>query len=445
MSIGKVLRILLTVFALLTFEELCMADKISIVIENINKNRIDFELTNGLKVVLFNVNDAKTINTTIGFNAGSLYENKPGLAYLTAQSLVFKNKKYKMLEIPQIIESLGGSITTSAGHDISTITVKALYEDTETVLLKVLDILNGFEVDNEVLNILKPNIISEIKVKDDDAWDFTRKTFLKEIYGDHPYGREPEGDERGILSITPDDIMTFFRNLYTPDNAVLVVVGKMNTNNLKKFIEEHFSKWTGKKKPMSAPEIRTKKDKKEVRINKNLKQSTIRLGHLSTNIKDKNSMELKILNFILGGGGFGSRLMERIREKEGLAYGVFSNFYIERTLNGYFFVGTQTENKNVSRTIDIITNEIKKIIEEGITDKELEDTKNFSKGSLLLGMESFSTIASFLVSEKMFGLDKNYFIKDIQKISVIKKEDIQRVAREYIDINNLTIVIVGGE
>lgn len=422
-----------------------MADEISMIIENINKNRIDFELSNGLKVVLFNVNDAKTVNITIGFNAGSLYEGKPGLAYLTAQSLVFKNKKYRMLEIPQIIESLGGSITASAGHDISTITAKSLYEDTETVLTKILEILNGFEVDNEVLNILKPNVISEIKVKDDDPWDFTRKTFLREIYGDHPYGREPEGDEEGIANITPDDIMTFFRNLYTPDNAVLVVVGKMDTNNLKKFIEDNFSKWTGKKKQTSAPEIRTKRGKKEVRINKNLKQSTIRLGHISTNIKDKNSVELKILNFILGGGGFGSRLMERIREKEGLAYGVFSNFYIERMLNGYFFVGTQTENRNVSKAIDIITNEIKKIIQEGITDKELEDTKNFSRGSLLLGMESFSTIASFFVSEKLFGLDKNYFIKDIQKISVIKKEDIQRIAREYIDINNLTIVVVGGE
>ncbi|MCX8028701.1 MAG: insulinase family protein [Brevinematales bacterium] len=422
-----------------------MAKDISDIQSIVESNRIDFRLPNGLEVVLLNVEGARSVNITLGFNAGSLYEDKPGVAYVTGQSILFKNKNYRMLEISEIIESLGGSINVSVNHDSSVISVKCLYEDIETVVPKLVDLVKGFEVDNQVLDILKPSIISGIRAKEDDPWDYTRKVFLKEIYGNHPYGREPEADEESIMSVTVNDVKSFYHNLYTPDNAILVFVGKVEKEKVRNLVEKMFGDWSSKRKLPKIPTVPQISARKEIKINKKLKQSTIRIGHISTSVTDKNRTELKILNFILGGGGFGSRLMEKVREKEGLAYGIFSNFYIDRKLNGYFFIGTQTESKNVLRTIQIITNEVEKIIKEGIEDKELEDTKNFARGSLLLGMESFSVIASFLISEKMFGLDRNYFLKEIEKISVIRKEDIHKVAREYIKPENFTIVIVGGE
>ncbi|MFN4244792.1 MAG: M16 family metallopeptidase [Brevinematia bacterium] len=422
-----------------------MASKFDDVLKTIDENRYDFVLDNGLSVIIFDIKDAKSVNILLGINAGSLNETKPGIAYLTSQVLLFKNKKYNMLEIPNYIESLGGNIYTSSGHDMSSVQVQCLEEDIYDVLDKLLDIFIGFEVDNEVLDIVKPSLISKIKAKEDDPWEYTRKIFLKELYGDHPYGREPEGDEVSIESITSEEIMRFFRDFYTPDNAVLVIVGKVEKEKIIPFLKESYSKWYGKRTNYDVPLVNVGKSKNEVKVRKDLKQSTVRIGHLSTNVKDRNRVELKVLNYILGGGGFGSRLMEKVREKEGLAYGITSNFYIDRKLEGYFFVGTQTENKNVRRVIEIITNQIKEIVEKGITQEELEDTKNFLRGSLILSMESFSTIASFLVSEKIFGIEKNYFVKDIERISVIKKEDIERVAKEYLKPENLLIVVVGGE
>ncbi|MEN2998322.1 MAG: pitrilysin family protein [Brevinematia bacterium] len=425
--------------------EIGMGGGISEVLKTLSKNRTDFSLDNGLRVVILNVSDARSVNILLGFEAGSLYESKPGLAYLTSQVLLFKNRRYGMLEIPNHVESLGGSIDTSSGHDIATIGIKCLYEDIYTSLSKLFDVLTGFEVDGEVLNIVRPNIISALKVKEDDPWEYTRRVFLKELYGDHPYGREPEGEESGISAIQPEDVEKFFRDFYTPDNAVLVIVGRVEKRKLVEFIKRKYSGWKGKRAEVSLPEVTNVSKSREVRISKKLKQATIRVGHLSTNIKDRNRVELKVLNFILGGGGFGSRLMEKIREREGLAYGVFSNFYIDRKLNGYFFVGTQTEGRNISRVVEIITNEILSLVRDGITEKELEEAKGFSEGSILLGMESFSTIASFLLYEKLFGLKENYFIKDVERISVIKREDIERVAREYLRPTELATVIVGGE
>lgn len=422
-----------------------VASRFQDVLKFIDANRLDLTLKNGLKVVILEISDAKSVNIALSFNAGSLYETKPGVAFLTSQALLFKNRKYGMLEIPRYIESLGGSIDSSSGHDLSTITVKCLSEDVYECLSRLLDIVTGFEVDEEVLSIIKPNIISSIKVKGDDPWDYTRKLFLREIYGDHPYGREPEGDEEDVKKVEVGDVREFFKNFYTPDNAVLAVVGKVDKGKVAKFLEDNFSMWKGKKTRVTPPEVKTVAQRKEVRVSKALKQSTVRVGHLSTNIKDPNRVELKILNFILGGGGFGSRLMEKIREREGLAYGVFSNFYIDRKLAGYFFVGTQTENKNVPKVVEIITNEIRSIIDVGVTEKELEETKNYSEGSLLLSMESFSSLSSFLISEKMFELERNYFVKDVEKISVIRKEDINRVAKDYLNPDRLTVVIVGGE
>lgn len=411
---------------------------------NINKNRKDITLANGLSVVLLRIEGAQSVNILLGVKAGSLYEDKVGLANLTSESLLFKNKKYGFMEIPKSIESVGGVIDTSCDYDYSTISIKVLSSDIFDALSKLKDIIDNFYVDDEVLNIIKPNIISSLKSKEDDPWEVGKKAFWKVLYVDHPYCRDVQGDE-SIVSLTKDNVMRFFNDFYKPDNSFLIVVGGFDLGKVEDFIKKEFSKWSGKSKKVSLPEVKELNPTSKVIVKKDLKQATIRVGHLSTNIKDKNGYALKVLNFIIAGGGFGSRLMDKIREKEGLAYGVFSNFFIDRLMNGYFFVGTQTENKNVDKVISIITNELRDIVQNGVSEKELENAKSFAKGSLPLSMESFSSLSSYLLTEKLYGLERNYFIKSIKEISVIKIDDLKRVAKEYINLDKLSFVVVKGE
>lgn len=441
---NKFFASLIIIILTLCFFQGAYSMDLSKILDTIESNRIDFFLSNGMKVIILNV-PAESVNILLGFEGGVCNEEKEGVANLTAESLLFKNKKYGFMEIATIIESLGGSIESSANYDFSTISVKCLSSDVYEVLEKLLDVILYFDVDDEVLNLLKPQIVSSIKVKDDDPWEFAKKVFIKEIYGNHPYGRDIEGTPESIEKINAEDIKKFFNSTYTPDNAILVIVGGVDLRKIKSHVENKFSEWKGKKTVTTNNYSFNFTPRKEVTIKKNLKQSTIRIGHISTNITDENRLKLKILNFILGGGGFGSRLMDRIREKEGLAYGVFSNFYIDRKFNGYFFVGTQTENKNINKVINILTNEINKMIQEGITEEELENAKSYSLGALPLSLESFSSIATSIFYEKIYNLERNFFIKDINKISVTKKEEINDIVKKYIKPENFTFVLVGGE
>ncbi len=411
---------------------------------NINENRRDIILDNGLSVVLLRIEGAQSASILLGVKAGSLYEDKVGLANLTSESLLFKNRKYGFMEIPRSIEAVGGVIDTSCDFDYSTISVKVLSSDIFDALSKLKDIVVNFYVDDEVLNIIKPNIISLLKSKEDDPWELGKRAFWKVLYDGHPYGRDVQGDE-SIASLTKDDVMRFFNDFYKPDNSFLIIVGGFDLDKVEDFIRKEFSKWGGRSKKVLLPEVRELRPDNKTIVKKGLKQATIRVGHLSTNIKDRNIYALKVLNFIIAGGGFGSRLMDKIREKEGLAYGVFSNFFVDRLMKGYFFVGTQTENRNVDKVISIITNELMDVVQNGVSEKELEDAKNFAKGSLPLSMESFSSLSSYLLTEKLYDLEKNYFIKSIKEISVIKVEDLKRVAREYINPDKLSYVVVKGE
>jgi len=411
---------------------------------NINENRRDIILDNGLSVVLLRIEGAQSASILLGVKAGSLYEDKVGLANLTSESLLFKNRKYGFMEIPRSIEAVGGVIDTSCDFDYSTISVKVLSSDIFDALSKLKDIVVNFYVDDEVLNIIKPNIISLLKSKEDDPWELGKRAFWKVLYDGHPYGRDVQGDE-SIASLTKDDVMRFFNDFYKPDNSFLIIVGGFDLDKVEDFIRKEFSKWGGRSKKVLLPEVRELRPDNKTIVKKGLKQATIRVGHLSTNIKDRNIYALKVLNFIIAGGGFGSRLMDKIREKEGLAYGVFGNFFVDRLMKGYFFVGTQTENRNVDKVISIITNELMDVVQNGVSEKELEDAKNFAKGSLPLSMESFSSLSSYLLTEKLYDLEKNYFIKSIKEISVIKVEDLKRVAREYINPDKLSYVVVKGE
>ncbi|MGC8766459.1 MAG: M16 family metallopeptidase [Brevinematia bacterium] len=437
-------RIILYLSFILLFLKGAFSMDLSNIISTINSNRVDFSLKNGLKVVILNL-PAESVNILLGIESGVLDEEKEGVANLTAEALLFKNKKHGFMGIVNSIESIGGSIDSSASYDFSTISAKCLSSDIYEVLDKILDTIIYFEVDDNVLNLIKPQIIASVKVREDDPWELAKKVFLKEIYGDHPYGRDIEGSIENIDKVQTKDIENFFNSFYTPDNGVLIIVGGVELEKVKRYVEEKFSQWNGKKKSIQKQFNFNLNPKKEIIVKKNLKQSTIRIGHISTNIRDENRIKLRILNFILGGSGFGSRLMDKIREKEGLAYGVFSNFYIDRKLNGYFFVGTQTENKNTKKVIEIFTNEINELINKGITEKELDDAKNYFLGALPLSIESFSSIATSILYEKVYNLERNFFIKDIEKVSVIKKEEIDKVTKEYIKPENFTFTVVGGD
>jgi zinc protease len=168
------------------------------------------------------------------------------------------------------------------------------------------------------------------------------------------------------------------------------------------------------------------------------------IGHLGIRRDNPDYYALSVMNYILGGGGFASRLMQNLREEKGLVYDVYSFFNADK-YGGSFRVGLQTKNESANTAIKEVLNEIERIRQEPVTDTELSDAKLFLTGSFPMRIETSSRIAGFLVAVEYYGLGLDYIEKYPEYINSVTKEDVIRVARKYLDPENIVIVVVADQ
>ena len=181
---------------------------------------------------------------------------------------------------------------------------------------------------------------------------------------------------------------------------------------------------------------------KVIKIQKTLTQANIILGHLGIKRDNPDYYAVSVMNYILGGGGFASRLMDNIRDNKGLAYDVHSTFSANK-YSGSFQAGLQTKNESANTAIEETLKEMERIRTEQVTDKELSDAKSYLTGSFPLRIDSNRKIAGFLTSVEFYGLGLDYVDNYRKFIEAVTKDDILRVARKYLNTKNYVLVVVG--
>jgi zinc protease len=178
-------------------------------------------------------------------------------------------------------------------------------------------------------------------------------------------------------------------------------------------------------------------------IEKDLTQSTIILGHGGIQRAHPDFYAVTVMNYILGAGGFSSRLMESIRDKQGLAYGIMSHFDA-RLLPGSFWINLQTRTEATNQAIAGVLTEVKNIREAQVSDQELADAKSFLIGSFPLRFDTTAKLTQVLGQVEFYGLGFEYFSQYPKLIERITKEDVQRVAKQYLDPQHYALVVVGN-
>jgi zinc protease len=185
-------------------------------------------------------------------------------------------------------------------------------------------------------------------------------------------------------------------------------------------------------------------EKKAVQlIEKDLTQSTIILGHGGISRNNPDYYAVTVMNHILGAGGFSSRLMDSIRDKQGLAYGIMSH-YDARMLPGSFWVNLQTRTEATNQAITGVLTEIKGIRDSPVSDQELSEAKSFLMGSFPLRLDSTAKLAQVLAQVEYYGLGFEYFSQYPKWIERVTKDDVQRVAKQYLDPQHYALVVVGN-
>lgn len=442
MKTGK-LRKYNILFALFILSLLCCALLSNAYALDVKRDVLD----NGLTLLVVERHNLPVVTVTLGIKAGSLIEpeERSGLANLTATLLTEGTAKRTARQISEEIEFVGGSLGAGGGSDFITVHLSILKKDLALGFDLLSDIiLNPAFPEDEMKKKVK-RIKGGLKASEEDPGFVASKAFSREVFGNHPYGRLVQGSEESLDMIIRDDLTAFHKAYYTPDNSIMSVVGDITPDEVKALFDKHFSAWRAKGlKPPALPELTDVKKRHTVIIDKELTQANILLGHLGVSRSNPDYYAVSVMNYILGGGGFASRLMQNVREEKGLAYDISSFFNANKT-GGAFEVSLQTKNESANRAIEEILKEIKKIRSEPVTDRELSDAKAFLTGSFPMRIETGARIANFLVAVEYYGLGMGYVDEYPAYINVVTKEDLLRVAKKYLDPENYILVVVADE
>jgi zinc protease len=401
---------------------------------------------NGMTVLVLEQHFLPIIEIHALIKSGSAQDppEKAGLANLTASLLEEGTATRSSKQLAEQIDFVGGSLEVSASEDFTTAAARVLKKDAELGFTLLADILLHPAFPRQEFDRVRSQILGEIISDNDDPGHVAMKAFNQLVFHNHPYRWPVNGTEETLSKVTLADVQSFYAKEYLPNQVILVVVGDITVEQATALVETHLGAW---KKGLS-PSRTVKKpgaiDKKILRlIEKDLTQSTIVLGHSGISRTNPDFYAVTVMNHILGAGGFSSRLMDSIRDKQGLAYGIMSH-YEARAMPGPFWVNLQTKTETTNQAINGVLAEIKAMREAPVTDQELAEAKSFLMGSFPLRLDSTAKLARMLAQVEFFGLGFEYFNQYPKWIERVTKEDVQRVAKQYLNPQHYALVVVGN-
>jgi zinc protease len=402
---------------------------------------------NGMTVLVLDLPSLPIVHVNVLVKAGAVFDPDPkaGLANLTAQLLDEGTKTRNSTQIAQEIEFIGGELSSAAGEDFATATVRVLKKDVDLGFTLLADILlNPAFAEKEVARV-RSQVLGEIQGQKDEPGIVADKAFDEIVFKGHPYHRPPIGTEETVPRITKKDLVEFHDTHYRPNHTIMAIVGDIREFEALELINKHFGRWAQKEAaaspfpapaPLPAPVLKL--------IDKDLTQANIILGHVGIDRKNPDFYAVSVMNYILGGGGFSSRLVNRIRDEQGLAYDVDSGFQAN-VLPGPFTVRLQTRNSAANQAIAGVLAEMKRIRTDPVADQELADAKAYLIGSFPLRLDTTGKLAALLNLVELHGLGLSYFQDYPKALALVTKDDVLRVAEKYLHPDKYALVIVAKQ
>jgi zinc protease len=400
----------------------------------------------GIKAWLVEEHSIPLIAVQIGFRGGAAMdpEGKAGLANLISGLLDEGAGDLDSAAFQQQLEDRAIRLSFSARMDRFSGSLMTLTEERDEAFRLLGLALGSPRFDDAPVDRIRKQIIVSLRHSAEDPQRISSEAWYERIFGDHPYGRPNEGTEASLSEVTTDDLRAFVQNRFAKDNLYVVVVGDIDEASLGPLLDKTFGYLPASSANAGDTlEASIHADGQVHVIEKDIPQSVVTFGHNGIKRDNPDWYAGYILNYILGGGGFSSRLMNEVREKRGLAYSVGSYLYpYERA--GLFQGHVATANARVGESIDLIRAEIARIREEGPTEEELAHAKTYITGSFPLSLDSNSKISRFLVMVQMRGLGADYIEKRNAYMEAVTLDDVKRVAQYLLDPDKLMFVVVGA-
>ncbi|WP_298294406.1 pitrilysin family protein [uncultured Litoreibacter sp.] len=338
-------------------------------------------------------------------------------------------------------EALAASYDFDVYDDSFTISAQFLTENQPEALALLRSAVVEPRFDQPSIDRVRGQVVSIIKSDEKDPSAIARRAFTKQAFGDHPYGSPKEGTIESLNALTRDDIVAAHQDVFARDRLFVGAVGDITAEQLGVVLDDLLGDLpaTGAPLPQKA-EIGLTGAQTVVPFD--VPQSTAIFGHEGIDRHDPDFFPAYVMNQVLGAGGFGSRLMEEVREKRGLTYGV-SSFLVPKD-HGYLIMGqVASSNDRIAEAIDVIRDEWAKMAADGVTEEELADAKKYLTGAYPLRFDGNSTIAGILVGMQMDDLPIDYVNTRNDKVNAVTLDDIKRVAARLLKPDALQFVVVG--
>jgi zinc protease len=387
------------------------------------------------------------VTMAMAFDAGSRRDpkGKAGLAHLTAGCLTEGTKQLSAAELNRQIDFLGSALDVGAGRDYATASITSLkryWPDTLKLLAEVL--VTPALKDADIVRKRNEDVAA-IKSDLQDPGYTAEVAFIKRLFGDSPYGHPSEGDVDSVAKLTPDDVRAFYHAYYRPKGAIIAVVGDVDPTQVADTLNTALAGLTGAPPPEAsfAPPALPAASKLDV-INRDVTQANVIIGGPGIARSNPDYYRIQVMNYIFGGGGFASHLVQQVRSKAGLAYSVAS-VYQAGLFPGSFQVILETKNQSANEAIRMVVQQMHLMQEGPVSDAELQGAKKYLIGSFPLKLDTQSSIASFLLQVELYHLGLDYADRFPKLINAVTAQDVLKVARTYLHPNNLLAVAVADQ
>ncbi|MDX2231728.1 MAG: pitrilysin family protein [Leptolyngbyaceae cyanobacterium bins.349] len=405
-----------------------------------------FQLANGMTVYLMEDHELPLVGGTALIRTGDRLEPaaKVGLADIMATVMrTGGTQKRSGDELNQFLEQRAASIETGMSESAGSAGFSALSEDLEPVFDLFAEVLRSPAFPENKITLAKMQQRGGIARRNDDPNGIAGREFSKLIYGDtSPYARTVEYST--LDRITRADLVNFYQQYYAPQNVYLGIVGDFDSAKVRRLVEARLGDWkatsTAKISVPSATQAKTGGiffvDQPQ------LTQSSIQIGHLGGQLNNPDYAALSVMNGVLN--GFGGRLFNEVRSRQGLAYSVYASWRPSFDYPGVFLAGGQTRSDATVPFIRSVLNEIEKIRTTPITDKELAYAKDTVLNSFIFNFQDPAQTLSRLLRYDYFGYPKDFIFQYRKGVETTTIADVQRVAQTHLKPENLVTLVVGN-
>jgi zinc protease len=401
-------------------------------------------LNNGLILLVAERPEIPMVVVAVLVKAGSAQdqEGKEGLANLTALLLTRGSKEHNALVLAEELDFLGASLSANVDYDLTTLTLTTLHKNLTAATALLTEVLLSPTFPTQELDKKRQEVFGYLKTHEEDPGWVAQKTFLETLYAQHPYGRVIEGSEESLAALSRADVVAFHQTYYRPNNVMIACAGSISQEEATALFEEQLKDWQPEEIPYRPwPELSLPKNSAVVTRNKEVSQANVILGHQGIARDNPNYYAVQVMNYLLGGGGFESLLMKRLREELGLVYHVGSSFSARKN-PGPFTIVLQTKNASARQAVEESLQVVRKFIDEGTTDQDLARAKAFLINSFPLHLTSNRNVAGLLPLLEFYGLGLDYPDRYADLINQVTLDKVQQVAKSYLRPEHLLKVVV---